>query len=271
MERNKERYYTTGEFAKYFNIKKDTLFYYDSIKLFCPAKIENNGYRYYTSAQISTFWTILSLREINVPIKVLQEYFKEPSPKYLNEIATEQIKKINEEMKKMRKIKMLLVGISSAIKEAENAILEQVTITTIPNQRIIYSKKNNIATDILNEQWEMLYDDFVQERELSGSTYVGSVITKENLQKGQFGYIDRLFTISTDKSGIIREGGTYALFYHKGNYDSISLIYPYLISEIKRLGYSIIGDAYEEYLIYELATNCADDFITKIIIKVVPN
>lgn len=103
MERNKERYYTTGEFAKYFDIKKDTLFYYDKIKLFCPAKVESNGYRYYTSAQIGTFWTILSLREIGVPIKVLQEYFKEPAPECLNEIATEQIKKINTEIEKLKK------------------------------------------------------------------------------------------------------------------------------------------------------------------------
>lgn len=271
MERNEERYYTTGEFAEYFGIKKDTLFYYDKIKLFCPAKIERNGYRYYTSAQISTFWTILSLREIDVPIKMLQEYFREPSPECLSEIAIEQMKEINAEMEKLRKIKRLLSGISSAVKEAENAILEQVKIEVIPEQRIVYSRQNNMTTDTSTEQWESIYDDFVRERELKGTAYVGSVIAVEDLRKGRFGYVDRLFTVSTDKSGIIREGGTYALFYHKGNYDSISRIYPFLISEIERFGYSIAGDAYEEYLIAEIATNCADDFITKISVKVVPN
>lgn len=271
MERNEERFYTTGEFAEYFGIKKDTLLYYDKIKLFCPAKIENNGYRYYTSAQIGTFWTILSLREVGVPIKVLQEYFRQPAPECLNDIMEKQIKEINAEMEKLRKIKRLLSGISSAVKEAENAALGQVKIVTLPEQRIVCSKQNSMAGDTSNEQWENIYDDFVRERGLAGTAYVGSVIAWEDLRKDRFGYVDRLFTVGTGKGGVIREGGTYALLYHKGDYDSIPQIYPYLISEIGRLGYSIAGDAYEEYLISEIATDCADDFITKIIVKVASN
>lgn len=34
MNRRDKKLYTTGEFAKKFNIKKDTLFYYDKIGLF---------------------------------------------------------------------------------------------------------------------------------------------------------------------------------------------------------------------------------------------
>lgn len=37
MSRKQEQFYTTGEFADYFNIKKDTLLYYDKIGLFSPA------------------------------------------------------------------------------------------------------------------------------------------------------------------------------------------------------------------------------------------
>lgn len=111
----------------------------------------------------------------------------------------------------------------------------------------------------------------MRERGLPGTAYIGSVIAWEDLRKSRFGYVDRLFTVSTSKGGVIREGGTYALFYHKGDYDSIPPIYPYLISEIGRLGYSIAGDAYEQYLISEIATDCSDDFITKIMVKVAPN
>ena len=48
MNRKKEKLYSTGEFAAYFGVKKDTLLYYDKIKLFCPAGVHRNGYRYYT-------------------------------------------------------------------------------------------------------------------------------------------------------------------------------------------------------------------------------
>ena len=73
MNYKKTATYSTGEFAAHFGIKKDTLFYYDKIGLFSPAGVRDNGYRYYTSAQIEPFRTLLSLRELNVPIKTLQD------------------------------------------------------------------------------------------------------------------------------------------------------------------------------------------------------
>ena len=42
----------------------------------------------------------------------------------------------------------------------------------------------------------------------------------------------------------------------------------YILSEIKRKGFEIVGDAYEEYLITELATNKEEDYVTKVVIKV---
>ena len=45
MKRKNEESYTTGEFARYFGIKKDTLLYYDKIGLFSPAGVRPNGYR----------------------------------------------------------------------------------------------------------------------------------------------------------------------------------------------------------------------------------
>lgn len=71
MKYNKKITYSTGEFASHFGIKKDTLFYYDKINLFSPAGVMENGYRYYTASQIEPFRTLLSFRELNVPIKNL--------------------------------------------------------------------------------------------------------------------------------------------------------------------------------------------------------
>lgn len=268
MERKDEKLYSTGEFANYFNIKKDTLFYYDKIKLFSPAEVHDNGYRYYTSSQIEMFWTILSLREIGVPIKILQEYFNTPSAMQLNEIAKTQLKKVETEIKKLQKIKYLLTQISSATNEANNAILQEVTIKTLPNKSFIYSKKNNIETETSTQEWSNIYDDFVQEQEITKASYIGSVIAQEDIEKGQFERVDRLFTASKNTKGAIRDGGVYSVFYHQGDYDSIPRVYPQMLAEIKRKGYIIAGDAYEEYLIGKTATNNTKDYITKIVVKV---
>lgn len=268
MERKEEKRYTTGEFAKYFGIKKDTLFYYDEIKLFCPAGIESNGYRYYTSSQINTLWTLLSLREVGVSIKDLQEYFSSPSPQRLHEIAETRINKIDEDIFNLRNIKRLLTDISDLTKEALQADLEQLKITELPDKRFIYSKKNVGDNDTSKNQWDDIYEDFVLESGIKGTAYVGSVISCEDLLKGKYAHVCKLFTESKGSRGNVRKGGMYAVFYHKGSYDSINIVYPDIIREISRLGYKIAGDAYEEYLINELSTINEDEFVTKIVINV---
>ena len=75
-----ERLYTTGEVAKMFAIKKDTLFYYDRIGLFSPVTRKGStSYRYYSSKQLKILDTIISMRDMGVSIDELKEYIKDIS------------------------------------------------------------------------------------------------------------------------------------------------------------------------------------------------
>lgn len=268
MKRKSEKLFSTGEFAEKFNIKKDTLFYYDRIDLFHPAIVKENGYRYYTSSQIETFWTILSLREIGVSIKTLQEYFNSPSAKQLNIISNNQLKTVEAEIAKLQSIKHLLLRISKATKEIMNTELEQLIIQPLPDEWLIYSEKNTIDIDTSNEQWLKFFDSFVYENGIARAAYVGSVISQKDIENQHYGRVERLFSISSNKTGEKRSGGLFAVFYHKGNYESIPTIYPHILSKIKESGFWITGDAYEEYLAAELTTNNPDEYITKIAIPI---
>ncbi len=243
MKRKKEKLYSTGEFAKYFGITKDTLLYYDKIKLFSPAGIKENGYRYYTTSQIDLFGTLLSLREMNVPINEIREYFQNPSPKKLNEMATIQMEKIEIEIKRLQEIKEL------------------------PPERFLYSKQNDCDSETSIQQWQDISGVFVQETNLKGTAFIGSILAEEDMKNGQFRRIDRLFVKSKNRSGKVRKGGSYAVFYYKGKIEELPEIYPYILEEIERLGYYLSGDAYEEYLITELSTK-KEEYVTKITIKV---
>ena len=72
----RERYYTPVEFAKLFNIDKQTLIYYDNQGIFTPAFKKENGYRYYSAEQIVLFSILLSLRKLNIQGHLLAEYNK---------------------------------------------------------------------------------------------------------------------------------------------------------------------------------------------------
>lgn len=268
MKYDKEITYSTGEFAAHFGIKKDTLFYYDKIKLFCPAGIKSNGYRYYTASQIEPFRTLLSLRELNVPIKTLQEYFQNPSPEKLAEISSRQLERIQKEIEKLKHIQGLLTQITCALQEANDADFGYIKIEKIPPKHMLYSKQTGESLETSEQQWSAIHDDFILNSDITGASNVGSVITEADLKNGNFDRIDRLFAEAPDKTGIVRKSGQYAIYYHKGSYKNIKFAYQRMFSQIEALGYSPVGAAYEEYLVAETATKKEEEYVTKIMIRV---
>ena len=82
MKKNRE-YFTTGEFAKIFGVKKQTLFYYDECGIFKPDITGENGYRYYSFTQLETFAVILMLRELDVHIDEIKDHMDHRSPERL--------------------------------------------------------------------------------------------------------------------------------------------------------------------------------------------
>ena len=82
MKKNRT-YFTTGEFAKLFGVKKQTLFYYDQCGIFKPDLIGENGYRYYSYAQPETFAILVMLRELGVSIREIKEHMDHRSPEAL--------------------------------------------------------------------------------------------------------------------------------------------------------------------------------------------
>lgn len=65
---------SSGEFARICGATRDTLRYYDKHKVLIPWKNPENGYHYYSYAQIGTFYFISTLRSLDLPIKKIREY-----------------------------------------------------------------------------------------------------------------------------------------------------------------------------------------------------
>ena len=270
MQRRKEKYYTTGEFARFFGIKKDTLFYYDRIGLFRPEGVGENGYRYYSDAQINPFSTLLSLREMDVPLAEIQEYFRQPQPEKLLHMAEGNIRKIDEEMRRLREIRQLFSVIAENTREAGTAVLGKVEIRRLPARWFHYSEPLTLdAGTATGEQWGDAYSRFARQTGAAGTVSIGCVLARDNLESGKYGIVDRLFMPCAPGCGEKCPEGNYAVLYFKGPYGQMGKAYSTLVREIKRLGRNIAGDAFEDYLVAELATKQEEEFVTKIFVKVV--
>lgn len=69
--------YTTGQFANLCGVKKQTLFHYDDIDLLKPARVDDNGYRYYSHDQYQSFLLISCLKEAGMSLLDIKEYLNE--------------------------------------------------------------------------------------------------------------------------------------------------------------------------------------------------
>lgn len=268
MNKNNIKSFTTGEFAKRFGIKKDTLFYYDRIGLFHPAKVDDNGYRYYTFEQLDVFWMLQSLRELNFPIQALKNYVNAPSPEKLVDLSKDQLTLVKEELKKLEQIQWLLSNIVAYSEEALNAPLDEFTLKVLPDEAILYSNPLPLRDELNADEWFNFTDQFLKEAELKGPAYAGSIVSQKDIEAGIYGRIDRLFVRRNDDKSKVKPAGLYAVTYHRGPFESPKELYEPFLQKIKEHGLTICGDAYEEYLLDKLAVHDTDDFMIKISIAV---
>ena len=67
--------FSIGELARYQNISKQTLIFYDKIGLFRPAYVDpDNKYRYYKASQIDYLDTILIMKELGYSLGEIKEH-----------------------------------------------------------------------------------------------------------------------------------------------------------------------------------------------------
>lgn len=269
MQRKKEKYFTTGEFARFFGIKKDTLFYYDRIGLFSPELVQDNGYRYYSDAQIIPFGTLLSLREMGVPVRELQAYFGSPSPESLLLLAEDKIGKLEGEIRRLREIRQLFGRIAENTREAREAVTGQVEIRQFPDRWMLYSEPLELNSETATgKQWGDAYDRFARQIGTAQTVSFGCVLARRDLEAGNYAKVDRLFMPCRPGEGERLPAGRYAVLYYQGRYSEMQAGYQKLCRRIRSLGLKLDGDAREEYLVADLATKKEEEFITKISVKV---
>ena len=96
------QYFTTGEFAKLWGVKKQTLFHYDEIGIFKPAIKKPNGYRYYSYQQFEVFGVISVLKEMGMSLQEIKTYLDSRSPEQLIHLFSQKIDQIDREIEHLK-------------------------------------------------------------------------------------------------------------------------------------------------------------------------
>lgn len=261
---------TTAQFAKLHEVNKRTLHYYDDIGLFCPLTKEENGYRYYDISQSIDFEYIRMLKELNMSIKEIEMYRKQPTPDNFLKIADTKEQELDKEIRKLKNIKRILQAKKEQIVFCESLQEQEIRVEECKSERIL-TFPYDFSEDDIYQIFSPLKSTWGIEQIRMG---IGSFISLDNVYNMNFTKYDGIYTIALNNKSVsnsfIKPKGRYLCGYQKGTWDKLPEMYQKILDYFKKHDLKLTGYAYEVGLNDFVISN-PDDYITKIMIKIEEN
>lgn len=268
-----EKYFTTGEFAKMCNVEKHVLFHYDSIGLFKPAIISENGYRYYSYDQYFTFYVIINLKILGMSLNDIKIYLEHRNPSLLLKLLEDKSAEVAEKIKWFQDLQKTIETMKRTTTEALNSD-NTICLQVLPKEIILRSDNIENTSGKSFASFMQEYTKFSKSLGITIQESIGSILSIKNLRNKNFFTLSYLYIKSNSfikGKTVIRKPGVYLCGYFKGRYEDTCQIYT------KMLNYAdenniILGDySFEEYLISDIGEKEPNNYVTKIMIETSEN
>ncbi len=267
-------FFTISDFAKLMGVSRQTLIYYDRIDLFKPIKTLSNRYRLYSRSQINVISLISMLGEMGVSLKEIKLIIDRISPDTAIEVLNKQQQKVQEDILKLKSLETM-IGLRIEQISLGNEVLQK----TVPEFSVIELEKEVplYLGEKIDCTWDEITDDMVIEFyskcERLGFPMIfsnGQMKSRGNILSGRTEIISNMCFMLKDsfKANAAIPKGKYVVTYTCGDYGNNSDFYRKLFTYIDENNMKIIGNAYEEYLIDELAESNSDRFVIKTMVQV---
>lgn len=263
---------TTGQMAKLHKTTKRLLQYYDEIGLFSPSIKSDNEYRYYSYEQSPELEIILSLSELGMKLSEIKDYLNSRSPENLCFLLREKQNLLREKLKNLQLIDQML---SNHINNVEQSF--QLPFNSIYNE--YQQEELLLATpETTEDSIESIYKTIsgtlinTDERHLYCHIY-GSILPKSSWQNQDYTtyirYYFKTVAPSVGMSLLKKPAGNYLCINWHGNWDTLKNAYSILVKYAKDHGITLTGDAYEDTIVDGFAVQNENEYVTKIMIKIV--
>ena len=246
------QYLTTGEFARLCGVSKHTLFHYDELGVFSPAVKAENGYRYYSMAQIDVFFVISTLKELDIPLREIKAYLDRRSPEELVRLLQGEARLLDEKIRRLRRMKELI---------RRKAELTESALASGPEGPSERSAALSLAEHVR----------FCDEHEIVSPYATGSMIGLSEVERGDFTRYSHFYTqLDAPPRGLpvyVREAGSYLTARHCGGYDSAHETYRDLLRYAREQGLPLTGSFFEDVLLDELSVSGYENYVLQISIR----
>lgn len=124
--------FDTGKFSRMARVSKRTLRYYDSIDLFKPIRVDQNGTRYYSAKQFADLNRILALKELGLTLDQIRRMLQDDvSPEEIRGMLA--LKRAEAEQKLLEDIQRFR-SIEARLQRPDVYLTQGVVLKSVPEQ-----------------------------------------------------------------------------------------------------------------------------------------
>ena len=258
---------TTAQFAKLHHVNKRTLHYYDSIGLFSPRYKGENGYRYYDYSQSIDFEYIRMLKEIHLSIEEIKGFIQAFDEQTFFDTMNDKQKEIDEQIKKLKKVKTILAQKKEHLLLCQRMSDMGIEIIDL-KEEFLLTVPYTFEEDDAAKAFQYIQSVWPPEQYRTG---VGSYISLEKIQAGQFECYDGLYAITTEyqrQDGILlKPKGPYLCGYLKGAWNRLPELYRRMLEYARSGQFQLTGYAFE-CGINDFMIASEEEYITQISIRI---
>lgn len=171
-----KKYLTISEMAKYAGISRRTLIYYDQIDLFKPAKVGENGYRYYGIDQYFELDVILLLKNLDVSLEDIHIFLKNRNVDYVLDGFMRQKQKVDEQIDQLKGVRGALDSYIERYTTLKNFDLESITYSYRKAESFVISDIIDSYDDIDSVQVYGRFYSSVDSRDLFSGYPIGFLV-----------------------------------------------------------------------------------------------
>lgn len=269
MKIDESIYYTPHQMASFFSISRDTLLFYDRIGLFTPAMRKSNGYRLYSASQVNELDTILTLKDLGIPLAAIKEAVASiNTPSFLSLLENEEASimgKIRECNARLGIVKAIRSSINEAM-AAEKGKLYKAHLKKTPYIEMPIRKIGKTETS--DTAWQEAYSRLIAKAGCRTMITTGSIVTMEDARNTLGSICRKVYATVPGPAETYIPAGEYAYMFFKGTLSSLNEFYAEFLKAIDDEGLTAIGDIYEELTISSIVTKSEDEQITKLFVRV---
>lgn len=267
-----QKYFKSGEFARFCGTTKDTLFHYDDIGLLRPAKIGGNGYRYYSINQVMLFDMIAMLKEVGMSLDEIKEYMRRRNTQTFLVMLREKDKMLLAEIERLKRLRKLLKNTMNITQDSFNVEEDKIEFAEKEEEYFIVTpgQKKNDDKSILDAISKHI--TYCDKHNFYNTFTYGEVIGEKSIADRTFKtmyYCTKIDKRINNRHLHVKPAGLYAVKYIRGSYDDLVKAYAVFCRELREMGYAVLGNIYEEDMLNYLSETDFNDYLMKIEVRVV--